>query len=75
MTMTTSSYGNHRSMDLKTLGKTSKINSRTTTLDFRRAECNLFRDLIGRIPPEAKGPRKADCSSRITSSKQKNGPF
>jgi len=77
--MTTSSCSNHKIIDLKNLRKASKINSRMTILDFRRADCNFFRELIDRIPLEAtlkgKGAQKAGCSSRITLSKQTNGPL
>jgi len=44
-----------------------------TTLDFRRADFGLFRDLLGRVPwikPwREEGPKKAGQYSRITFSK------
>lgn len=40
-------------MEFKTLRKMSNIKSRITTLEFKRADWNLFRELIDRIPLDA----------------------
>ena len=40
----------HEMLEFKTLRGGSRAKSRTATLDFRRANFDLFRDLIGRIP-------------------------
>lgn len=49
-----------------------KANNRTTTLDFRRADFSLLRELVGGDPiggwSEGEGPRGAGWSSRTISS-------
>lgn len=43
-------YGDHEMMEFKILREGSREKSRTTALDFRRADFILFRALLGRIP-------------------------
>ena len=42
-------YSHHEMMEFKLLREGSREKSRTTVLDFRRADFILFRALIGRI--------------------------
>ena len=37
-------------MEFKILRAASRVHSKLTTLDFRRAGLGLFRDLLGRVP-------------------------
>ena len=50
------------------LGGDRRRSSKTATLDFRRADFELFRRLVGRVPwasvLERKGYKIAGCSSR-----------
>ena len=40
----------HDMVEFKILRTVRKAHSKLTTLDFRRAEFGLFRDLLGRVP-------------------------
>lgn len=45
-------HNDHETVVSKILIGVSKTNSRITTLDFRREDCSVFRDLLGRIMRE-----------------------
>ncbi|GAB0179147.1 hypothetical protein GRJ2_000380000 [Grus japonensis] len=53
----------HEMVEFKILRAVRRVHSKLTTLDFRRADFGLFRDLLGRIPwdkaRKEDGPRKA----------------
>ncbi|GAB0178004.1 hypothetical protein GRJ2_000265700 [Grus japonensis] len=40
----------HKMMEFKMLRAARRAHSKLTTLDFRKADFSLFRDLLGRIP-------------------------
>ncbi|GAB0181498.1 hypothetical protein GRJ2_000615100 [Grus japonensis] len=40
----------HEMVELKILRAARRVDSKLTTLDFRRADFGLFRDLLGRVP-------------------------
>jgi len=40
----------HKMVEFKTLRVVRRVHSELTTLDFRRADFGLFRDLLGRVP-------------------------
>ena len=40
----------HEMVEFKILGGRSKVKSKIATLDFRRANFDLFRELLGAIP-------------------------
>jgi len=42
--------GNHEIMEFKILGAVRRMHSKLITLNFRRADFGLFRDLLGRVP-------------------------
>jgi len=42
----------HEMVEARILRESSRANSRITTLDFWREDCNPFRDLLGKIPWE-----------------------
>jgi len=60
-------------VEFKILRAVRRVCSKLATLDFRRADFGLLRDLLGRIPwdkaLEGRGVKKAGQYSRITSSK------
>lgn len=43
-------YSYHETVNLRIPSRWSRAKSRTTAMDFRREDFNLFRDLLGRIP-------------------------
>ncbi|PKU40568.1 rna-directed dna polymerase from mobile element hypothetical protein [Limosa lapponica baueri] len=45
----------HEMVELKILRAARKVHSKLTTLDFRRADFGLFRDLLGRVYLGSKG--------------------
>lgn len=57
----------HETVEFKILRGMIKINSRITTLDFRRAGFGLFRDQLGRIPQEVALEGKGTQESRLIS--------
>ena len=58
----------HDMVEFLILGGVRRGNSKTATLDFRRADFELFRRLVGGVPwgsvLESKGYKTAGCSSR-----------
>ncbi|MCQ4078456.1 hypothetical protein FK519_27115 [Klebsiella pneumoniae] len=40
----------HEMVEFKILRAARRVHSKLTTLDFRRADFGLFRDLLGRVP-------------------------
>lgn len=65
---------NHEMVELKILCGRSKAKSRIATLDFQRANCDIFRDLLGDISwashvVKVKGPVRAGQYLNSTSSK------
>ena len=46
-------YSDHEMIEFLILGKLRREVSRTTTLDFQRADFGLFRSLVDRVPWEA----------------------
>ena len=46
-------------VEVRILRESSRANSRITTMDFRRADCNPLRDLLGKIPWETEESRRA----------------
>ena len=63
----------HEMVEFKILRAARRTHSKLTTLDFRRADFGLFRDLLGRVPWDkalkGREPKKAGEYSRVTSSK------
>ncbi|GAB0205499.1 hypothetical protein GRJ2_003015500 [Grus japonensis] len=53
----------HEMVEFKTLRAARRVHSKLTTMDFRRADFGLSRDLLGRMPwdkaLEEEGPKKA----------------
>lgn len=45
------------------VAKVAKLHCRARTLDFRRADCDLFRELLGRSP--GKPPREGKCRGEL----------
>ncbi|GAB0203511.1 hypothetical protein GRJ2_002816700 [Grus japonensis] len=43
-------YSDHEMVEFEILRAARRVHGKLTTLDFRRADFGLFRDLLGRIP-------------------------
>ena len=56
----------HDMVEFSILGEVRSGVSKTATLDFQRADFELFRTLVGRVPWESvlKGRGVQECSSR-----------
>ena len=58
----------HKMIEFSVHGEVKRGASKTTTMDFRRADFDLFRPLVERVPWErvlkGKGSRQAGLSSR-----------
>ena len=69
----------HEMVDFRILRGRSRATSQVTTLDFKRANFGLFKDLLGGIPWlglwKAWGSKRAGQYSRTTSSELKIGAF
>ncbi|GAB0175888.1 hypothetical protein GRJ2_000054000 [Grus japonensis] len=63
----------HEMVEFKILRAARRVHSELTTLDFRREDFGLFRDLLGRVPwdkaMEGRGAQDSWLILRITSSK------
>lgn len=64
----------HEMVAFNILREAGRGKSKITTLDFRRGDRGLFRDLLGRVLSWEEGLKKNDECSRITSSKLKRDP-
>lgn len=67
-------YSPHEMVEFRTLSGRSKAKGRIATLDFQRANCDIFRDLLGDISwashvVKVKGPVRAGQYLNSTSSK------
>jgi len=67
----------HELVEFRILCGGSRETSRITTLDFRRAYCGFFKDLLGGIlwvrAPEGRGSKRTGHYTSITSSMLKIG--
>ncbi|PKU36894.1 hypothetical protein llap_12800 [Limosa lapponica baueri] len=63
----------HEMVEFKILRAVRRVCSKFTTLDFRRADFGLFRDLLGRVPRdkalEGRGPNEAGIRNQIRQAK------
>lgn len=71
-------YSDHEMVEFRVLRGGSRMKSEVITLDFRRPDFRLFKNLLVRVPCdttlEGKGPKKAGEYLRIATSNLKSSP-
>jgi len=71
------SCSDHEIVEFRILHRGSRAINRITTLDLRRANFGLFKELLGGIPcpgvSKAGGSKSASCCLNITSSMLRSG--